>query len=53
VTDVFDEFEIPLKKMHTEILEGVKSHFYKPGPYLKMEGYTWKFMTWYLQTIRP
>ena len=33
--------------------EGVSSRFYEPGPYSKMEEYTWKFMTWYLQTIRP
>ena len=33
--------------------EGVKSRFYEPGPYSKMEDYTWKFMCWYLQTIRP
>jgi len=33
--------------------EGVKSRYYEPGPYSKMEEYTWKFMTWYLQTIRP
>jgi len=33
--------------------EGVQSRFYEPGPYSKMEEYTWKFMTWYLQTIKP
>jgi len=33
--------------------EGVRSRFYEPGPYSIMEGYTWKFMTWYLQTIKP
>jgi len=32
---------------------GVRSRFYEPGPYSTMEEYTWKFMTWYLQTIRP
>jgi len=32
---------------------GVRSRFYKPGPYSTMEEYTWKFMNWYLQTIRP
>ncbi len=32
---------------------GVRSRFYRPGPYSIMEEYTWKFMTWYLQTIRP
>jgi len=33
--------------------EGVRSRFYEPGPYSEMEDYTWKFMTWYLQTIKP
>lgn len=33
--------------------EGVKSRFYEPGPYSKMEDYTSKFMSWYLKTIRP
>jgi len=33
--------------------EGVKSRFYEPGPYSKMEEYTWQFMSWYLQAIRP
>ena len=33
--------------------EGVKSRFYEPGPYSEMEEYTWKFMSWYLQAIRP
>jgi len=33
--------------------EGVKSRYYEPGPYSKMEDYTWRFMSWYLQTIRP
>jgi len=33
--------------------EGVKSRYYEPGPYSKMEDYTWKFTSWYLQAIRP
>jgi Rieske 2Fe-2S family protein len=33
--------------------EGVNSRFYEPGPYSKMEEFTWKFMSWYLQAIRP
>jgi len=33
--------------------EGVNSRFYEPGPYSKMEEFTWKFMEWYLQAIRP
>jgi Rieske 2Fe-2S family protein len=33
--------------------EGVNSRYYQPGPYSKMEEYTWKFTSWYLQAIRP
>ncbi len=33
--------------------EGVKSRYYEPGPYSNMEEFTWKFMSWYLQAIRP
>ena len=33
--------------------EGVNSRFYEPGPYSKMEEFTWNFMEWYLQAIKP
>lgn len=33
--------------------EGVNSRYYEPGPYSKMEEFTWKFMAWYLKAIRP
>ena len=33
--------------------EGINSRYYEPGPYSKMEDYTWKFISWYLQAIRP
>ena len=33
--------------------EGVNSRYYEPGPYSDMEEYTWKFMSWYLQAIKP
>lgn len=32
--------------------EGVNSRFYVPGPLSSMENYTWKFLSWYLQTLR-
>ncbi len=31
---------------------GVNSRFYTPGPYSNMESFTWKFVHWYLQTMR-
>jgi phenylpropionate dioxygenase-like ring-hydroxylating dioxygenase large terminal subunit len=33
--------------------KGVNSRYYVPGPLSEMEDYTWKFMSWYLQSIRP
>jgi Rieske 2Fe-2S family protein len=33
--------------------EGVNSRYYEPGPYSRMEEYTWKFISWYLEAIRP
>lgn len=33
--------------------KGVMSRYYKPGPLSLMEEYTWKFMSWYLQAIKP
>jgi Rieske 2Fe-2S family protein len=32
--------------------QGVNSRFYVPGPLSSMEGYTWKFIAWYLAAIR-
>lgn len=33
--------------------KGVNSRFYQPGPLSKMEEFTWKFMSWYLDSIKP
>ncbi len=33
--------------------KGVKSRYYESGPFSTMEEYTWKFISWYLQAIRP
>ena len=32
---------------------GVSSRYYIPGPLSQMEDYTWKYMSWYLQAIKP
>jgi len=32
---------------------GVNSRYYVPGPLSQMEDYTWKFMSWYMQAIKP
>jgi len=32
---------------------GVNSRYYVPGPLSQMEDYTWKYMSWYLQAIKP
>lgn len=33
--------------------EGVNSRYYRPGPLSSMEEYTWRFMSWYLEAIKP
>ena len=33
--------------------KGVNSRFYRPGPLSQMEDYTWTFMSWYLEAIKP
>lgn len=53
LTWLWDVTTLADKRIIENNAEGVKSRFYEPGPYSKMEDYTWKFMTWYLQTIRP
>jgi len=32
---------------------GVNSRYYVPGPLSNMEDYTWKYMSWYLNAIKP
>jgi Rieske 2Fe-2S family protein len=32
--------------------EGVNSRYYSPGPLSTWEGYTWKFLSWYLDIMR-
>lgn len=32
--------------------QGVNSRYYVPGPLSSMENYTWKFISWYLATLR-
>ncbi len=53
LTWLWDVTTLADKRIIENNAEGVKSRFYEPGPYSGMEEYTSKFMTWYLQTIRP
>lgn len=32
--------------------QGVNSRYYKPGPLSTWEDYTWKFLSWYLETMK-
>jgi Rieske 2Fe-2S family protein len=32
--------------------QGVNSRYYQPGPLSSMENFTWKFISWYLDTMR-
>ena len=40
------------KKIIEQNAKGVASRFYRPGPLSKMETYTWRFLEWYLDTIK-
>ena len=53
LTWLWDVTTVADKRIIEYNAEGVKSRYYEPGPYSTMEDYTWKFMSWYLQTIRP
>jgi phenylpropionate dioxygenase-like ring-hydroxylating dioxygenase large terminal subunit len=53
LTWLWDVTTLADKRIIENNADGVKSRFYEPGPYSDMEDYTWKFMTWYLQTIKP
>jgi Rieske 2Fe-2S family protein len=33
--------------------KGVNSRYYEPGPLSEMEAFTWNYMSWYLQAIKP
>jgi Rieske 2Fe-2S family protein len=32
--------------------QGVNSRYYVPGPFSTMEGYAWKFVSWYIDTMK-
>ena len=32
--------------------QGVNSRYYVPGPLSEMEDYTWRFLSWYLETMK-
>ena len=53
LTWLWDITTLADKRIIEHNAEGVNSRYYEPGPYSKMEEYTWKFMSWYLQTIKP
>jgi len=41
------------KRIIEQNARGVASRFYQPGPLSRMEAYTWRFLEWYLETIKP
>ena len=53
LTWLWDVTTVADKRIIEYNAEGVSSRYYEPGPYSKMEEFTWKFMSWYLQAIRP
>lgn len=53
LTWLWDITTVADKRIIENNAAGVNSRFYEPGPYSAMEVYTWKFMSWYLQAIKP
>jgi len=53
LTWLWDITTLADKRIIEHNAEGVNSRYYEPGPYSKMEEYTWKFTSWYLRAIRP
>lgn len=53
LTWLWDITTLADKRIIEHNAEGVKSRFYEPGPYSTMEEFTWSFMRWYLEAIRP
>jgi len=53
LTWLWDVTTLADKRIIEHNAEGVNSRYYEPGPYSKMEEYTWKFTSWYLKAIHP
>ena len=46
-------FRIPVKLLIENNAKGVNSRYYVPGPFSSMEDFTWNFLAWYMQAIKP
>ncbi len=53
VTWLWDVTTVADKRIIESNAKGVNSRYYQPGPLSKMEEFTWKFMSWYLDSIKP
>lgn len=53
LTWLWDVTTMADKRIIENNAKGVNSRFYTPGPLSLMEDFTWKYMSWYLQAIKP
>jgi len=53
LTWLWDITTVADKRIIEKNAEGVNSRYYLPGPFSAMEHFTWDFVSWYLQTLRP
>jgi Rieske 2Fe-2S family protein len=52
LTWLWDVTTLEDKRIIEDNARGVSSRFYQPGPLSNMEEYEWKFVEWYLETIK-
>ena len=50
---LWDVTTVADKRIIESNAKGINSRYYQPGPLSKMEEFTWKFMSWYLDSIKP
>jgi phenylpropionate dioxygenase-like ring-hydroxylating dioxygenase large terminal subunit len=53
LTWLWDVTTIADKRIIESNAAGVSSRYYKPGPLSEMEDFTWSFLSWYLNSIKP
>lgn len=53
LTWLWDVTTVADKRIIENNARGVNSRYYRPGPLSMMEDFTWKFMSWYQQAIKP
>jgi len=53
LTWLWDVTTVADKRIIENNAKGVNSRYYVPGPFSSMEDFTWNFLAWYMQAIKP